>query len=96
MNLLMFVPLLVLIVIATALGAIPAAIAKRKHRSRVMWWVAGAFGFSIALVSILLFRDLDQIPEEQRAGSRRKEKIVVLVVFVVWATMVATRLRQAM
>ena len=28
--------------IAVGLGAIPGVLAKRKHRSRALWWVAGA------------------------------------------------------
>jgi hypothetical protein len=95
MNFQMFVPLLALIAIATGLGAIPGAIAKRKHRSRAMWWIAGAIGFPIALVGILCFRDLDRLPDEQKAGSGLKEKIVVVVIFVVQAIMVAARLQPA-
>jgi hypothetical protein len=95
MNFLMFVPLLTLILIAVGLGAIPGALAKRKHRSRALWWVAGAFGFPIALVSILCFRDLEQIPNGQKAASKLKEKIVLVVILIVWAAMVVARVQIA-
>ena len=95
MGIAVFIPLLTLIAIAVGLGAIPAAIAKRKHRSRVLWWIAGMFGFPIALVSILCFRDLEQIPDELQAGSRLKEKVVLAVVLVIWVAMVAARFQMA-
>ena len=57
MDVLMFVPILTLILISVVLGAIPGALAKRKHRSRALWWVAGALGFPIVLISILFFKD---------------------------------------
>jgi len=94
MNL-MFVPLLMFILISIGLGAIPGVMAKRKHRSRALWWVAGAFGFPIALISILCFRDLVQIPNGQKAASKLKEKIVLVVILVIWAAMVVTRVQMA-
>ncbi len=95
MNLLMFVPLLMFILISIGLGAIPGVLAKRKHRSRALWWVAGAFGFPIALVSILFFRDLLVIPDERKASSKLKEKIILVVILVLWAAMVFTRVQMA-
>ena len=95
MNLLTFVPLLIFILISIGLGAIPGVLAKRKHRSRALWWVAGAFGFPIALVSILCFRDLEQIPDDKKAVSKLKEKIVLVVILVLWAAMVVSRVQMA-
>jgi len=95
MNLLMFVPLITYIVIAVGLGAIPGILAKRKNRSRALWWVAGSFGFPIAVVSILCFQDFNQIPDEQKATSKRKEKIVLVVILLLWAAMIAARIQKA-
>lgn len=83
MHLLMFVPLLTFILISIGLGAITGVMGKRKHRSRALWWVAGAFGFPIALVGILCFRDLGQIPEAQKATSKLKEKILLVIILVI-------------
>jgi hypothetical protein len=83
------------ILISIGLGAIPGVLAKRRHRSRALWWVAGAFGFPIALVSILCFRDLEQIPDDQKPASKLKEKIVLVVILVLWAAMVVSRVQMA-
>lgn len=96
MNLLMFVPLLVFILISVGLGAITGFLAKRKNRSRALWWVAGAFGFPIALVSILCFRDIEQIPDRQRPASKLKEKIVLILILVLWLTMIVSRIQRVM
>jgi hypothetical protein len=95
MDFLMFVPLLTLMLIAVGLGAIPGVLAKRKHRSRALWWVAGAFGFPIALVSILCFRDVHQISDGQEAASKLKEKIVLVVILVLWTAVVVARVQMA-
>ena len=95
MDVLMFVPLVTFILIAVGLGAIPGVLAKRKHRSRALWWVSGAFGFPIALVSILCFNDLDQIPSDQKDRSRLKEKIVFAVIIFLWVSIVARRIHMA-
>jgi hypothetical protein len=95
MDFLMFVPLLMFILISVGLGAIPGALAKRKHRSRALWWVAGAFGFPIALVSILIFRDLELISDEQKAASRLKEKLILVIVLVLWTAMMVSRIQKA-
>ena len=83
------------ILISIGLGAIPGILATRKHRSRALWWVAGAFGFPVALVSILCFRDLEQIPDGRKAASKLKEKIILVVVLVLWAAMVVSRVQMA-
>jgi len=88
-----FVPLLIFILIMVGLGAIPGALAKRKHRSRVLWWIAGAFGFPIALISILLFKDFELIPDDQKASSKLKEKIILFVILVLWIAMVFYRMQ---
>jgi ABC-type transporter Mla maintaining outer membrane lipid asymmetry permease subunit MlaE len=95
MNLLMFVPLLTFIAIAVGLGAITGSLAKRKHRSRGLWWVAGMLGFPVALVAILCLRDLEQIPDDQKVGSRSKEKIVLAVILILWVLMVVARIQMA-
>ena len=95
MNVLMFVPLLTLIVIAVGLGAIPGGLAKRKHRSRTLWWIAGAFGFPIAIVGILCFRDLERLTEEQKAASKLKEKVLLVVILVLWTAGVVARIQMA-
>ena len=94
MDFLMFVPLLMFILTSIGLGAIPGALAKRKHRSRALWWVAEAFGFPIALVSILCFRDLELIRDEQKAASRVKEKIMLVVILVLWTVMMVSRIKK--
>ena len=94
MDLLAFVPLLTFILICVGLGAIPGALAKRKHRSRSLWWVAGAFGFPIALVSILCFRDLELIPDEQKSASKLKEKIVFVIIVALWTAMIFGRIQS--
>ncbi|OQX00036.1 MAG: hypothetical protein BWK74_00665 [Desulfobacteraceae bacterium A6] len=95
MEILAFVPLLSFILISIGLGAIPGAIAKRKHRSRALWWVAGAFGFPIAFVGILCFRDIEQIPDKQKESSKMKEKIILIVILVLWVAMVVNRIQMA-
>ena len=95
MDILMFVPLLTFILISIGLGAISGLLAKRKHRSRALWWVAGAFGFPIALVSILCFRDLEQISEDQKAASKLKEKIVLVVILALWTAIIVFRVQMA-
>jgi hypothetical protein len=95
MDILMFVPLLTFILISIGLGAILGVLAKRKHRSRALWWVAGAFGFPIALVSILCFNDLGKIPDAQKAASKLKERIVLVVILVLWTAVVISRVQMA-
>ncbi|MFH2046683.1 MAG: hypothetical protein ABIK92_16245 [Pseudomonadota bacterium] len=93
MDILAFIPLIIYILICIGLGAIPGIIAKRKHRNRAMWWVAGAFGFPIALICILCFRDLDQIPEDKKVSSKLKEKIILVAILVLWVVMILSRIK---
>ncbi len=92
MDFLALVPLLIYILIAVGLGAIPGALAKRKHRSRALWWFAGAFGFPIALVAILCFRNLEQVPDEKKSASKLKERVVLVVIIALWIAMVVNRI----
>jgi len=88
----MFVPLLIFILITIGLGAITASIAKKKHRSRALWWVAGSLGFPIALIAILCFQDFDNIPENQKPASVLKERIVLAVVVLLWLSLIVMRI----
>ena len=92
MSFLMFVPLFMLLFITIGLGAITATIAKRKHRSRALWWVAGSLGFPIALIAILCFQDFDNIPENQKSTSVLKERIVLAFVVMLWLSLIAMRI----
>jgi len=93
-DILIFVPLLTFIFLSVGLGAIIGALAQRKHRSRPLWWIAGALGFPIALVSILCFRDLEQIPNERKSASTKKEYIVFIVIILLWTAMFFGRIRS--
>ena len=83
--LLSFIPFLTFVVILIVLGSIIGAIAKRKHRNIWLWKAAGAFGFLVALVAILGFKDLNSLSAEDQKRSRLKEKIIFVVVIVMWA-----------
>jgi Na+-driven multidrug efflux pump len=65
-------------------GSIIGAIAKRKHRNVWLWKAAGAFGFLIALVAILWFKDLNSLSAEDQKRSRLKEKILLVAVIVMF------------
>jgi len=65
-------------------GSIIGAIAKRKHRNVWLWKAAGAFGFLAALVAILCFKDLNSLSAEDQKRSRLKEKIILVVVLVMF------------
>ena len=67
-------------------GSIIGAIAKRKHRNTWLWKATGAFGFLVALVAILCFRDLDSLSPEGQKRSRLKEKIVFVMVIAMFIT----------
>jgi hypothetical protein len=95
MNLLMFVPLVTFILISIGLGAITGLIAKKKHRSRALWWVAGSFGFPVAIVSILCFKDIELIPDEKKATSKLKERLILVVILVLWVGMTVARVRAS-
>jgi hypothetical protein len=83
--LLSFVPLLTFAAMVIFWGTIIGAIAKRKHRNTWLWKATGAFGFLFALVAILCFRDLNSLSIEDQNRSRLKEKIIFVVVIVMWA-----------
>jgi RNA polymerase subunit RPABC4/transcription elongation factor Spt4 len=44
------------------IGLIPAAIARRKGRSFVAWWIFGALAFIIALPAVLLVKPVQATP----------------------------------
>ena len=67
-------------------GSIIGAIAKRKHRNTWLWKATGAFGFLVALVAIICFRDLNSLSAEGQKRSRLKEKVVFVVVIVMFVT----------
>ena len=67
-------------------GSIIGAMAKRKHRNTWLWKATGAFGFLVALVAILCFRDLNSLSVEGQKRSRLKEKIIFVVVIVMFIT----------
>ena len=82
--LLSFIPLLTFAVILIVLGSIIGAIAKRKHRTVWLWRVTGALGFPVALVAILCFKDFNSLSAEDQKRSRLKEKIIFVVVCVMF------------
>lgn len=49
----------------------------------------------LEILSILCFRDLEQIPDGQKAASKLKEKIVLVVILVLWAAMILGRFQMA-
>ncbi len=67
-------------------GTIIGAIAKRKHRNIWLWKAAGAFGFLVALIAILCFKDLNSLSPEAQRRSLLKEKIVFATVIVMFIT----------
>jgi hypothetical protein len=83
--LLSFVPFLTFAVMVIFWGTIIGAIAKRKHRNTWLWKAAGAFGFLVALVAILCFKDLNSLSAEDQKRSRLKEKIIIVVIIIMWA-----------
>jgi hypothetical protein len=83
--LLSFIPFLTFVVIVIVCGSIIGAIAKRKHRNTWLWKAAGAFGFLVALVAILGFKDFNSLSAEDQKRSRLKEKIIFVVVIAMWA-----------
>jgi hypothetical protein len=84
-SLLSFIPFLTFVVMVIVCGSITGAIAKRKHRNTWLWKAAGAFGFLVALVAILGFKDLNSLSAEDQKRSRLREKIIFVVVIVMWA-----------
>jgi hypothetical protein len=49
----------------------------------------------LEILSILCFPDLEQIPDGQKAASKLKEKIVLVVILVLWAAMILGRFQMA-
>jgi len=82
--LLSFIPFLTFVVMVVAWGSMIGAIAKRKHRNAWLWKATGAFGFLVALFAILCFKDLNSLSAEDQKRSRQKEKIIFVVVIVMW------------
>ena len=83
-SLLSFFPFLTFAVMVIFCGSIIGAIAKRKHRNTWLWKATGAFGFLVALVAILSFKDLNSLSAEDQRQSRLKEKIIFVVVIVMF------------
>ena len=83
--LLSFIPFLTFVVVVIVSDSIIGAIAKRKHRNTWLWKATGAFGFLVALVAILGFKDLNSLSAEDQKRSRLKEKIIFGVVIIMWA-----------
>jgi hypothetical protein len=79
-----FFPLLTFVVMVIVWGSIIGAIAKGKHRNTWLWKSTGAFGFLFALGAILCFNDLNSLSLEDQRRSRLKEKIIFVVVIVMW------------
>jgi hypothetical protein len=93
--LLAFIPLFTLVVILILLGGVIGSIARKKHRNIWLWRIAGALGFPIALVSILLFKDYHSLSEEQQSRSQLKEKLIFCAVILLWAGSLFMRFRGA-
>jgi uncharacterized membrane protein YfcA len=79
-SLLSFVSFSIFAVMVISCGSIIGAIAKRKHRNTWLWKATGAFGFLVALIAILCFRDVNSLSAEEQNRSRLKEKILFVVV----------------
>jgi len=74
-----FFSFLIFILMVMFCGSIIGAIAKRKHRNTWLWKATGAFGFLVALIAILCFKDLNSLSAEDQTRSRLKEKIIFIV-----------------
>jgi bacteriorhodopsin len=79
-SLLSFVSVFIFAVMVISCGSIIGAIAKRKHRNPWLWKATGAFGFLVALIAILCFKDLNALSAEEQSRSRLKEKLIFVVV----------------
>jgi hypothetical protein len=42
-----------------------------------------------------MFRDLELISDEQKAASRLKEKIILVIILVLWTAMMVSRIQKA-
>ena len=74
----------IFVMLVISCGNIIGAIAKRKHRNTWLWKATGAFGFLVALVAILCFKDLNSLPVEDQKRSRLKEIIIFVVVISIF------------
>jgi len=83
--LLSFIPFMTFVVMVIFWGSIIGAIAKRKHRNTWLWKATGAFGFLFALLAILCFKDLNSLSPEDQKRSLLKEKVIFVVIIVMWA-----------
>lgn len=89
-----FIPLLTFIAISVGLGALIGYMARKKHRGVWLWRIAGALGFPVALVAILLFKDYHSLSGEQQRRSWLKEKIILGVIIALWVGSFLLRLRS--
>ncbi len=85
-SMLSFLPFLIFILTVISYGSIIGAIAKRKHRNIWLWKATGAFGFLVALIAILCFRDLNALSVEDRKRSLIKEKVIFATVMAMFVT----------
>ena len=83
--LLSFIPFMTFVVMVVFWGSIIGAIAKRKHRNTWLWKATGAFGFLFALLAILCLKDLNSLSPEDQKRSLLKEKVIFVVIIVMWA-----------
>ena len=83
--LLSFIPFMTFVVMVIFWGSIIGAIAKRKHRNTWLWKATGAFGFLFALLAILCFKDLNSLSPEDQKRSLLKEKVIFVVIIIMWA-----------
>lgn len=81
-----FLPFLMFVLMVISYGSIIGAIAKRKHRNIWLWKATGAFGFLVALIAIICFKDLNSLPAEDQKQSILKERIIFVAVFVMFVT----------
>ncbi len=84
---------LIFVAMVISSGSIVGAIARRKHRNAWLWKAAGAFGFLVALISILCFRDLNSLSPEDQKRSRLKEMVVFAAVIVMFVAGLSIYLR---
>ncbi len=83
-SLLPFFSFMTFVLMVVSSGSIIGAIAKRKHRNTWLWKATGAFGFLVALISILCFKDLSSLSAEDQKRSMLKERIIFVVVIVMF------------
>ena len=89
-----FYSFLIFILMVMFCGSIIGAIAKRKHRNTWLWKATGAFGFLVGLIAILCFKDLNSLSAEGQRRSRLKEKIIFVVVIVMFVAALSMYLQM--